>query len=130
MPLDDTSRPPSKAAFRKQAKAAAAKRLSDAQKARKEADKEWDNALVGAVKAGVIPDCTANPESAGTNRVVYKDAVLQITLSVAASISGIYLPGFLAGLAKAKVDPKLITRLSIKHATETRPAHKFTASQV
>lgn len=126
MPLDGTVR----RRARKPAAGLAAMRVYDAQTGRRDAEKEWDLALAGAVKAGVIPDHLASPEPAGTNRVVYADDSMQISLSVVAPIVGINFAGFVAGLVKAEVDPKLIARLTRKHRTETRPAHRFTSSLV
>lgn len=128
MPLDGTSR--QRVRKTNTAAARAARRVFDAQVGRREAEKEWDGAIAGAVKAGVLPDYQANPEAAGTNRVVYADAELQISLAVLAPIVGINFAGFVAGLVKAGVDGKLLTRLTRRHRTETRAAHRITPSLV
>ncbi len=103
----------------------AARRIYAAQLARRTAESEWLLALSAGVGAGVIPDTAATPEPVGTNRVVYADASLQITLQVAAPIAGLNVPGFVADLVRAGVAQKLVDRLAVKHGTETRPAHKL-----
>lgn len=132
MPLDGTSRTKPKAAqVRKKPSAAlAARRLCDAQLGRREAEKEWDASISSAVKTGVIPDHIANPEPAGTSRVVYADDEIQISLAVVAPIVGINFAGFVASLLKAGVDAKLIARNTKRHRTETKAAHRFTCSLV
>ena len=78
------------------------------------------------VKGGVLIDHEKAPEPVGTNRLIYSGSVVQITLTVAAPIVGIDHAAFVEDLLKAGVKPALIKRLQAKHATETRPAHKFT----
>lgn len=130
MPLDSATRPPSRAQLAKQARATAAREVCDAQRARREADKRWDAAIDAGIRTGALPDYRTSPEAVGTNRVVYADAEVQVSLSVIAPITGIDGEGMLAYLAKNKVDPKLLARAAKRFRTETRPAHKITASQV
>lgn len=129
LPLDDTLRR-TRAKPAKALRAAAAKEVADAHKARRDADKRWDNAIDGGIKTGALPDYRSNPEPVGTNRVVYADAAVQLSLSVIAPIVGIEAVGLMAYLAKWKVEPKLLARAAKKFRTETRPAHKVTANQV
>lgn len=87
-------------------------------------------AITAAIKAGVLFDHSKAPLPVGTNRIVYAGAIVEITVSVAAGVEGVDHTAFVADLIKAKVDPKLIGRLSNRHKTETRPAHKFVSSLV
>ena len=129
MPLDDT-RSRTRAKPAKAARATAAREVADALRARRDAEKRWDNALNDGIKTGALPDYRANPEPVGTNRVVYSDSDVQLSLSVIAPIAGIDAVGLMAYLAKWKVEPKLLARAAKKFRTETRPAHKVTANQV
>ena len=83
-----------------------------------------------AVKAAVIFDHEKFPEPVGTNRLVYAGEVVEISVSVAAPIAGVDHVAFVVDLLKAGVKPALIKRLTAKHTTETRPAHKFVSSLV
>ena len=85
-------------------------------------------AHAAAVRAGVIFDHERAPEPVGTNRLVYSGPLVEIGVAVAAPIEGIDHAGFVADLLRAGVKPALVKRLTTKHTTETRPAHKFTSS--
>lgn len=137
MPLDDTRRTKAKPSkrtvalrLRREEQADAALEIREAQAARRKGESRWDAAIKQGIKSHVIPDFTAMPEPVGTNRVVYADAQTQISLFVAEPIEGLNYLGFIADLLKADVDPKLVKRLSRKHRTETRPAHRLTSSPV
>jgi hypothetical protein len=125
-----TVRPPSRAKLKREEEAASALEFREAQAARRKGEVAYDAALKRCVRSGVFPDFAANPEPVGTNRVVYVDGQTQIMLFVAESTVGLNHVGFIADLLKANVDPKLVKRLTKRHRTETRPAHRLTSSPV
>lgn len=95
------------------------------------ATKRRDDAIKAAVKAGVMFDHEKDPQPAGTQRVVYSGPIVEISVKVGESGRvGIDFPAFVDSLVKAKVDPRLIERLRVKHRTETRPSHEFRSSLV
>lgn len=126
----DLAVPANRAKGRRLAKLTTAWRVYRLQKIRRLVERLWDLGMAEAVKGGLIPDHTAYPEPAGTYRVVYAGEVVEISLAVAEPIEGINFPGFLADLLKAGVEAKLIKRLTRKHRTETKPAHRFTVSLI
>lgn len=134
MPRVTKSRPvtkpprPSRAKLKRAEAAAAALEICEAQAARRTGEARWDAAIKRAVQAGVIPDSQANPEPVGTNRQTYADAVVTVSLFVAAPIAGLNHAAFVADLLKAEVDPRLIKRLHRKHRTQTKAAHRYTAT--
>jgi hypothetical protein len=132
MPLDGTTRTRAKAkpaSLKREEQSAAALEIREAQAARRKGESRWDAAIKLGIKARVIPDFTISPEPAGTNRVVYLDALTQISLFVAEPIEGLDYAGFIADLLKARPDEvKLVRRLARKHRTETRPAHRLTST--
>lgn len=135
MPLDSTTLKPSKPNSRtlaqrlkREEQSAAAREIREAQAARRKGETRWEAAIKLGIKTRVIPDFTTAPEPVGTNRIVYVDAQTQISLFVAEPIEGLDHLGFIADLLKADVDAKLVKRLSRKHRTETRPAHRLTSS--
>lgn len=120
--------PASKAKGTRLAKAETSWKVYRGQKVRRLVEKLWENIMAEAVRQDVIPDHLEHPEPPGTNRMVYVGEAVEISLAVSEPVEGINFEGFVADLLKAEVKPALIKRLTRRHRTETRAAHKFTAS--
>ncbi len=87
-------------------------------------------AHAAAVKAGVMFDHERAPEPVGTERVVYAGALVEVSVTVAAPVQGLDHLAFVVGLLEAGVKPALVKRLQARHATETRPSHRFSSTLV
>ena len=94
------------------------------------AKKRREKAQAAAVEAGVIFDHKLEPEAVGTNRQVYRGAVIEVTLAVGPGQDIVDHEGFVAGLLKAGVKPALIKRLTAKHTLAGNPIHTFRSSLV
>jgi hypothetical protein len=130
MPFDNPAPRPSRSRAKRDEQEAAAFELTEAQAARRAGEVRWEAAMKRAVKAAVVPDFSLNPEPAGTLRQTYVDNAVAVTLFVAQPIEGMDAVGLVADLLKAGVDQKLINRLTRKHRTETRAAHRITTAFV
>lgn len=106
----------------------AAWRLFVAGAIRAHGEKEYKAAMAGAVDAGVIFDHKADPEAAGTDRIVYAGAVVEIRVTVTSPRRGVDHDAFVVDLAKNGVKPALLARLAAVHATETACPHSFKAT--
>jgi hypothetical protein len=130
MPFDNPAPRPSRSRVKREEQEAAAFELTEAQAARRQGEVRWEAAMKRAVKAAVVPDFVLNPEPVGTTRQTYVDNAVSVTLFVAQPIEGMDSTGLLADLQKAGVDQKLLNRLTRKHHTETRAAHRITTTFV
>jgi hypothetical protein len=116
MPLDNTSaRPPVVT------QPAVAMRYHLARTAATVAASENKKATSAAVKSGVIFDHKAHPEPAGTEREVYDDGEVRITLKVAEPSQKLDEAAFLAVKLQRLVD---------KHTHDTAASHTFSSSLV
>lgn len=96
----------------------------------READARKKKAVAAAIRSGVLFDHLKEPMEPGTSQVIYSGRSVEISVAVGQPIEGVDHDGFVDGLLAAGVKPALIKRLAAKHATETRPAHRFTSSLV
>jgi hypothetical protein len=120
--FDETGMPKSKANLDAVAwEVLVAKQLKSAAEAREGA------AIKAAIKAGVMFDHKKNPHDAGTACVVYQGEAVRIDLAVGFGREGVNHDKYVALLAAAGVDPKLLARLALNCATVTAPPHSFSA---
>jgi hypothetical protein len=126
MPLDNTSaRPPIVT------KPAVAMRYHLARTAATVAASENKKATSAAVKSGVIFDHKAHPEPAGTEREVYDDGEVRITLKVSEPSQKLDEAAFLAALGPMfKIPAVKLQRLVDKHTHDTAASHTFSSSLV
>lgn len=87
-------------------------------------------AKVKAVAEGVLPDYETNPSPIGTAETVYTDGLVAVGMKVVAQADRHDVPGLVADLTKAGVDPKVLKRLLKKHTRSFNGAHIFTATLV
>jgi hypothetical protein len=131
MPLDNTNvRPLATNAKPAATKSEVALDYHHARVAATAAESKKKKTTAEAVKSGVIFDHAADPEEPGTDRQVYDDGAVRITVKVAEPIEKLDVPAFLAGLVAAKVPPATIKRLKDRHTVKLPAAHSFSSSLV